>query len=270
MLFFKLLLVTNLCLVSSYKILCLFPHRGRSHFEVVRTLIETLAHKGHEVTLLSHFPLTTTPPNFTHVLLRNSSVLFNVLDMHQFKGRRTEKWFSTRDSALNFVTITCEYDFNSPTVRNFLETCNTDFDVIITQILSNDCFFSFARKFQAPIVGVLPVKWLTWVDGYFGNPTHPAYVGNLILDYGKRLSFFERVENLIIGMMHIWWHKNWIGERGHDVAKKYFGADVPAFQDFAMNMSLVLVYQHFSLNFARPFVPGIVEIGGMHIGPERI
>ncbi|KAJ3658313.1 hypothetical protein Zmor_010058 [Zophobas morio] len=269
MLLLKFLLLTNVCLVTSYKILCLFPHRGKSHFEVARLLIGTLAHKGHEVTLMSHFPLTTTPPNFTHILLRNSSVFVNVLDMHQYQGHRTEKWFFIRDCIINYAETSCEYDFSSPTVQHFLENCNTDFDVILTHVLSHDCFYSFARKFQAPIVGILPVKWVTWVDDYFGNPTHPAYVGNVVMDYGKRLWFFERVENFIIGIMHIWWHKNWIAERGHDIAKKYFGADVPPFQDFAMNMSLLLVYQHFSLNFPRPLVPGVVEVGGMHIGPTN-
>ncbi|KAJ3658312.1 hypothetical protein Zmor_010057 [Zophobas morio] len=215
---------------------------------------------------MSYFALATTPSNFTHILLRNSSVFVNVVDMHRYKGHRTEKWYSVIDFAVNYAKITCDYDFSSPTVEHFLENCNTEFDVIITQVFSHDCFYSFGRKFQAPIVGISPFRWVTWVDGYFGTPTHPAYVGNVVMDYSKRLSFFERVENFIIGMIHVWCHKIWIAERGHDVAKRYFGVDVPPFQDFAMNISLLLVYQHFSLNFARPMVPGVVEVGGMHIG----
>jgi glucuronosyltransferase len=46
---------------------------------------------------------------------------------------------------------------------------------------------------------------------------------------------------------------------------KHIGNDVPPLSDIARNRSLLLVKTHFSLNRPRPLVPGIVEVGGLHL-----
>lgn len=45
------------------KILALMPHNGKSHFYFARVLFEELARRGHDVTVLSHFPRKMPLPN---------------------------------------------------------------------------------------------------------------------------------------------------------------------------------------------------------------
>ncbi|EFN66981.1 hypothetical protein EAG_15338 [Camponotus floridanus] len=43
---------------SKLKILGIFGHLGKSHFDMFKPLLEELARRGHEVTVVSYFPRT--------------------------------------------------------------------------------------------------------------------------------------------------------------------------------------------------------------------
>lgn len=67
---------------SAYKILGLFVHNGKSHFDVFRHLLVALAEKGHEVTVVSHFPEKNPPKTYKDLSLAGSGgVLVNVIDI---------------------------------------------------------------------------------------------------------------------------------------------------------------------------------------------
>lgn len=44
---------------------------------------------------------------------------------------------------------------------------------------------------------------------------------------------------------------------------------MPDLDVLAYNTSLQLVNSHFSVNNARPLVPNVVEVGGLHVGEPR-
>lgn len=54
-------------------------------------------------------------------------------------------------------------------------------------------------------------------------------------------------------------------ENSNNVAKQFFGADLPDLRYLAYQTNLFLVNSHFSLNQARPTVPNFIEVGGLHI-----
>lgn len=47
-----------------------------------------------------------------------------------------------------------------------------------------------------------------------------------------------------------------------------FGADFPSVYELDSLPSLILLNQHFTLNYPRPFLPNILEVGGMHVSRE--
>lgn len=48
--------------------------------------------------------------------------------------------------------------------------------------------------------------------------------------------------------------------------RDFFGGDVRPLDEIAFGTSLLLVNAHFSINDPKPTVPGVVEVGGLHIG----
>nr|XP_012134491.1 PREDICTED: uncharacterized protein LOC105661763 [Megachile rotundata] len=66
----KLLILfwTIVSFCEGYRILGLFPYHGRSHFVMFEQLMKSLARKGHQVEVISTFPLKTPYPNYTDVV----------------------------------------------------------------------------------------------------------------------------------------------------------------------------------------------------------
>jgi glucuronosyltransferase len=53
------------------------------------------------------------------------------------------------------------------------------------------------------------------------------------------------------------------------IAKKYFGNSTSLPSEIERNISLVMVNTHFSVDYPRPLVPAMIEVGGMHITPGK-
>lgn len=62
---FVLLLFVGHC--WSAKILAFFPTFSESNYDTFQPLLKELAIRGHNVTAISHFPLSDPPPNYHHI-----------------------------------------------------------------------------------------------------------------------------------------------------------------------------------------------------------
>lgn len=49
------------------------------------------------------------------------------------------------------------------------------------------------------------------------------------------------------------------------MTKNFFGPDLPTVEEMTYNTSLLFVNSHFSINYARPLVPNVIEVAGIHI-----
>lgn len=81
------LCLTALCTITfidsteSLKILGLFPHPGLSHFHFFHPIMRGLAEKGHDVTVISHFPDKNASQNYKDVPLSKMDTLTNAVDL---------------------------------------------------------------------------------------------------------------------------------------------------------------------------------------------
>ncbi|EFA02977.2 UDP-glycosyltransferase UGT5 isoform X3 [Tribolium castaneum] len=266
-----LIVLSNLfLLVHSYKILALFPHPGKSHVDVFLPLTKALARKGHEVTVISHFPLKTPQINYTDVSLGNETTpLINILDMDNKARTRWEKW-GIIHLLQEFAAYSCKIGFESSQLREFLRHERT-FDVIIVEFFNSDCFAGLVQKFKAPVVGISSCTIMHWTNERFGNPTHPAYIPNNLMEFSDRMTFFQRIENLLSGLFHHFFYNKIIMNTDETLIRKYLGYETPTLKQIVFNASLLLVNTHFSLNLPRPLVPAVIEVGGIHIDkPKKI
>lgn len=73
-LFAMILVWTVLSTCHGYRILGLFPFHGSSHFVMFEQLMKALARKGHQVDVISTFPLKKPYPNYTNIINLSVSV----------------------------------------------------------------------------------------------------------------------------------------------------------------------------------------------------
>lgn len=252
----------------SYKILGLFPHTAKSHFEIFRPLVEALAEKGHDVTVVSPFPRKQPLKNFRDISLEGHiDTLVNVVDLDLFKGRRIEKYANMVFLAKMAYAV-CEQGLSSKPVQKLIKSEDT-YDLIIIEQFNTDCFMGFAHKFKVPVISMSSCTTMQWLNDRFANPNNPAYVPSNMMDFSDEMTFIERVENTFVYALHSLFYKFVIDWPSNRIAKKYFGDHLPPLSDLAYNTSLMLVNAHFSLTLPRPQVPQVVDVSGIHVGKVR-
>ncbi|CAG2053468.1 unnamed protein product [Timema podura] len=248
---------------QSANILGVFEFNGKSHFLMFERLMKSLAERGHEVHVLSHFPQKKPLPNYFDFDVSGS--VPNVLDNLTIETVRKRNTIG----ALNFIwTVTrarCEAVKKHPNAQKLLNA-NQKYDLLIMESFGSECFIGLADKLKTPLVTIVTSVGMPWISQRIGNPDNPAYVPNFFIPYGNKMSFVERFWNtlyyIVINISNHYYNEIPTNE----LSKRYFGNDVsPIWKIAKKNTSLILVNSHFSINGIRPTVPGFIEVGGLHI-----
>lgn len=258
-------LVCIIVTTNSYKILGLFPHPGKSHFDVFESLMKGLSKKGHEVTVLSHFPQKSPFPNYTDISLQGSFVhLVDIIDMSYFKGGTREQ-FSMIFDITNFGKQMCELSLSSEQIRMLLQSKST-FDLIIMEFFNTDCMAGFSFYFSAPLIGICSANMKSWLNARVANPSMSSYIPNILLEYSQPMNFVDRLINTLAYLTFEVIYYTKMEKDSEEVARKCFGEDMPPLRKIIQNASLILINEHFSLNTPKAFVPNVIPVGAIHVG----
>jgi glucuronosyltransferase len=261
--------LTSWCVstASGARILALFPYIGKSHFDVFEPFVKELAARGHQVVVLSHFPQKQPITNYTDISLVGSitTEATHRIDLRNMSGIALLKT-AVKEVAENLES--CDRTLSFHTVQDLLKS-EEKFDLIITESFVTDCFLPFVHKFKAPHVAISSCVMFPWSNDRMGNPDNPSYIRTHGISFSSKMNFCQRflnvIANLAMKLLFIVTESTVIESH----VRKHFGDDVPSLSDIARNTSLLLVNTHFSLNGPRPLVPGIVEVGGLHIKPPK-
>ncbi|XP_048513493.1 UDP-glycosyltransferase UGT5-like [Athalia rosae] len=254
------------CSGQRFKILALLPHYGKSHWTVFEPVLEELARRGNNVTVLGHFPREIPMDNYHDITMHESvNRTVNSKDIDAFSSR------SYVSLMMDFVRdgdeSVCRKGLRHPNVQKLIKS-DEKFDILITEIFNTDCFLGFVHKTQLPFVGLRAAPPSPWTNERIANPDNPSYVPNSLAGKSTRMNFFDRLENFSLTL----WYK--IFYRYHDgicteIAREHFGEEMPPLEEIASRVSVILSNSHFAHCFARPLVPGVKEIGGVHIPPNK-
>lgn len=83
------------------------------------------------------------------------------------------------------------------------------------------------------------------------------------------MTLTERVINLAFLSYEYLFMKLYYLPKQEHIYTKYFPQNKQDFYDMRKNTALVLLNQHVSLSFPRPYSPNMIEVGGMHINRKR-
>ncbi|KAJ4448260.1 hypothetical protein ANN_10274 [Periplaneta americana] len=260
------LFFVSLHIATSARILGLFPYGSKSHFIVAGALLKSLASRGHEVYVLSHFPLKNPVANYTDISLVGSTpTTVNSLPVEDVASSTVS---ANMAGIIKLGIDACENALVFPAVQNLFKS-NQKFDLIITEFFNTDCILGFVHKFKVPYIAIGTSVILPWTNSRFGNPDNPSYMPTQFSDSCDRMSFPERLLNTLHEEVLKWVYDFYITRPSQVMARRFFGESLPPLEDLAMNASLLLLNTHFSISKPRPFVPAIVEVAGIHLSEAQ-
>ncbi|XP_076227219.1 UDP-glycosyltransferase UGT5 isoform X1 [Nomia melanderi] len=253
------------------KILGVFGHAGKSHFDVFKPLLEELARRGHDLTVISYFPRTEKAiaaeplPNYKDISLLSEGmdVLLNVVDLHVVDHSRL-RLIKALYMVNYMASVTCEAGLNNTRIKEFAKT-EQKFDLVLTESFNTHCFFSIFHRIDAPFIELSTHQLMPWVYDELGFSFEASYIPSIFTHVRKPLNFLDRMDNLLMSWFMAFVFNTVFHWRDQATAHKYYGPGVPNLKQIGRNASLMLVNTHYSLHGAQPYPPNVVEIGGLHI-----
>lgn len=261
------------------RVLGLFPHTGKSHQMVFDPLLRRLAERGHHVTVVSHFPVNNPPANYTDVSLEGIAGLgLETIDLAYFESPNKVLKYLGLDKILKQIfefqpLADMALDICSKLV-NFAplaEALKKEYDVVLVEEFNSDCMLGLAHVYgvKAPMIALLSSNLMHWSPDRIGVSYNPSHVPIVSADYTEKMTFAQRLENTILNVYYNLWFRYSIQLKEEAIIEKHFGLQIPDLQDLGKNITMMLVNVFHSLNGARPLLPGIVEVGGMHLDHTR-
>lgn len=261
---------------DSLRVLALFPLPAHSHFIMFEALSEALVERGHEVVLWSPFPKRgRVRANWTDVDTSRgrpsmvSTFSFELVSpesgpgLHWLPG--VEMYRAMSIIGTNAGLGLCRDVFTMPEFGRLMDGGFGRFDVVLTEVFGSDCWAAVAHRLGLPLVSVSSAPDVAWMHERIGSVDHPAYITNVFADFHGRMNLWERFVNTVTGVYMKYLFKTMFQDGSDPLVREFFGPDVPPLHELVRNTSLVLLNRHVSIHAARPVVPNLVQVGGLHI-----
>ncbi|KAK9731815.1 UDP-glucoronosyl and UDP-glucosyl transferase [Popillia japonica] len=261
-----ILLITLLLVnyVSPYRILGVFPHAGKSHFDVFEPMFLELAKKGHNITMISHFPQKKLVPGYYDISLAGTTkILVNVLPFGIMGNSKLSRIFHVFDLAI-LTNHVCESGLNSQPIQDFIRR-NEKYDVVITEFFTTNCFVGLMHVTGGSLIGLTSGGMIPWISDFLGTPDHPSYIPSLFIGHSDKMNFIDKIENTLIYLVSKIGYIVWIDRPANAYARKYIHPTVSELNTYVFNASLLLTNVHHTLHGPRPHTSSVIEVGGMHL-----
>ncbi|CAG7732085.1 unnamed protein product [Allacma fusca] len=244
------------------KILFLLPIAAKSHKNVFEPLINALADKGHKVTVASPIPPTKPYPNVREIIPVTFEVLFQQFP-DPFELRRKNKISAML--SISKMLQGCDKAYLSKDLR---ELQHDHFDLVFLSGYGNDCFLGLVHLIGAPFIMLTTVPVPSLVARNVGDRFPASFVPSPIFSFSDEMDFWERMLNLFVDIAGQGFML-WSSPIMESIYRDNLGETLPGVEEIKGNVSMIFSNSFFALNYPRPLLPDIIEVGGMHCRPAK-
>ncbi|XP_033229037.1 UDP-glucuronosyltransferase-like [Belonocnema kinseyi] len=249
----------------SERILGVFPFNGKSHNNVFNALMKSLAKKGHQVDVITHYPLKNPPKNYKTIFNLNGT-------RPDYVNNISIKCLSQEcGDPISFFAIVagneiCEL-LSLQEMQNIIKNISDDppYDLVITEVFGANCYIGLGSAFKIPVITIAPNIELPWTGDGVGSPTASAIYADASLDRYTALTFWERLKNTVHSHINKYRYFIYTEKAQTEAMRKYLSPDIPSIREIERNVALTFVNSYHHPFGMKPSTPGLIEIGGIHI-----
>lgn len=99
------------------------------------------------------------------------------------------------DFMLNVFGIEMCKAFFKTDIAIKLKNPTKKYDLIVTEIFTNDCLLGYAHVLKVPVVALTCSVNLPWASDLFGLPDNPSYIPNYFSTSTSDMNLWERLSN---------------------------------------------------------------------------
>lgn len=177
-----------------------------------------------------------------------------------FISKVLSRWFIA-----DYLSQVMEY----PTIKQFIHSDSNSFDLVIVESFLQEYTIALGHKFNAPVVNLSPAMIWVSMSKWLHVPSTFSYIPDCCIGATDHMSFFERMVNTITGILELYVENYLYIPKMKSIMNKQFAykgwESRPPLEHMLSNVSLTLMNSHNAIGVCRPYLPGIIEVGGMHI-----
>ncbi|XP_015184366.1 PREDICTED: UDP-glucuronosyltransferase 1-8 [Polistes dominula] len=247
-------------LVDGFRILGICPSTSYSHQQPFQALMQALAMRGHNVTVISTIPLKKSIPNYEDVDL---SFTYRKNDCTKLRHMNPYEILMKNMKEANDL---CAEQLFSDQIMELLKKRKT-FDAIIIEQLWFHCYYSLVKHYNFPVlIGFLSVGNLPYVMDSIGNPDDPMLNPDMAYPFTNRMSMDERIWNILYTSWTRFYYRYWHLPRAQQIADKLV-PDTPLY-DIDRNFSLIILGNNHVLGYPKPLLPNVIEVHSLQINEQ--
>ncbi|XP_075799350.1 UDP-glucuronosyltransferase 2B31-like [Microtus pennsylvanicus] len=254
-----------------------------SHWLNLRIILEELVKKGHEVTVLrpsvyfsyevdntSAIEFETYPASFS---MTDAQEFFKeVFNKHIYELPKQSFWgyFLMLKELFLFESEYFEHFCKDAVLNKELmaKLRNSSFDVIVADPFL-PCGELLAEIFKLPLVYSLRFFPGFKYEKYSGGlPLPPSYVPVTFSELSDRMTFMERVQNLIYVLSFDFWLQMFNEKRWNQFYSEVLGRPA-TLSEMMGKADIWLIRTYWDLEFPHPVLPNFDFVGGLHCRPAK-
>ncbi|KFB51605.1 AGAP007374-PA-like protein [Anopheles sinensis] len=241
---------------------------------MISAILEGLLERGHELTVITNYPRKQPHPNYTEIV---------IAPVYDFWGKsvKVDSLYDLTEISIHHMLMgflyplgleTAEYAYTRENVANFIRNDTGHFDLLLAEQFYQESYLMLAHKYNVPIVTIGTFGFAQYMSPMMGLMSTWSHVPHEFLPYTDRMSLPQRAYNVYVSMYELLLRSWYYLPQQEAMAAKYFGflpGPLPRVADLERQVSVILLNSHLPLTTVRAKVPGLVQVGGLHIKPPK-
>ncbi|XP_023245843.1 uncharacterized protein LOC106639852 [Copidosoma floridanum] len=249
----------------AYRILAVFPYNGKSHNIFFEALMKGLAKRGHQVDVVTHFPLKKPVKNYNDIISLDGTLesVMNNFTMEFISFMNDD---STNVISNLYGNRLCSF-LGLDSMQKLMNNPPRDppYDIVIVEAFTANCYFGLGYIFKVPVLAVSTAAEFPWISDFIGNDDNLAYVPNTFYHSIGELNYWGRVENFVTYFMELRKYHSATAKIQTEAMRKYLSSDIPDIREVEKNVALTLVNSNPIISGIKPITPSLVQVAGLHI-----
>ncbi|XP_027956428.1 UDP-glucuronosyltransferase 2B4 isoform X4 [Eumetopias jubatus] len=254
-----------------------------SHWINIKTILDELIQRGHEVTVLTSSASILVDPSKSstikyeiypvHLQRKDFEDIFRkMIDIWIYNLPRDTFWgyFSQLQETL-WEYSDCLQKFCKDIILNrklMTKLQESKFDVILADAIG-PCGELLAELLKIPFVYSLRFSPGYIFEKYSGGlPLPPSYVPIIMSELGGQMTFMERVKNMIYVIYFDFWFQSF-NEKSWDLFYSEVLGRPTTLCELMGKAQIWLIRTYWDFEFPRPLLPNFEFVGGLHCKPAK-
>lgn len=169
---------------------------------------------------------------------------------------------------MSWSSNTFDVVMNDENVQKLLKS-DEKFDAVIVEVFAIDGLLGLGQHFNCPVIGVSTFDGVYWQDIYTANQSPYSYVPMMFANLPERMNFQQRLFNLVVSEVEKFIYTFYHLRNQRRQYEKYFPLATKSFDEALKSMSILFTNSHVSSSSARPTMPNMIGINGIHIDQAK-